>query len=260
MLKYPKISPTLFSIGPFHIRWYGLLYIISFIIGYIFIKKFYQQKKIEISKTDYDNLLFDVMLGVVLGGRIGYILFYNLPYYINNPLKMFAVWEGGMSFHGGALGVIIAGLIFAKRHKFSFYELADPAMGWVAIGLGLGRLGNFINGELYGRATNVPWAMIFPDDPKQIPRHPSQLYEFLLEGIVLSSICFYLLKKNVKEGIIFWSFIGFYGIFRIFIEFFRQPDPQLGFILFNRFTMGQLLSSLMILSAIVGIVFISKKK
>ena len=260
MIKYPDISPTIFSLGPFQIRWYGLLYIISFIIGYIFIKKAYKQRNIEISKEDYDNLLFNVMLGVIIGGRIGYILFYNFSYYLHNPLKVFAFWEGGMSFHGGALGVIVAGLLFCKKHKFSFYKLADPAMFLVAIGLGLGRLGNFINGELYGRPTTVAWAMKFPDDPFGVPRHPSQLYEFFLEGIILSAICFYLYKKNLKEGIVFWSFIGFYGIFRIFIEFFREPDPQLGFILLGKFTMGQLLSSLMIIVSIIGIFLIKRKK
>ncbi len=260
MIKYPDISPTILSIGPFQIRWYGLFYIIGFLTGYYFIKKLYKKRNIDISDKDYSNLLYDVMLGVVIGGRLGYILFYNLPYYLHNPLKIFAVWEGGMSFHGGALGVIVAGLIFAKKYHYNFYKLADPAMGMVAIALGLGRLGNFINGELYGRPTNVPWAMIFPDDPRQLPRHPSQLYEFFFEGIMLSAICFYLFKKKVREGIIFWSFIGFYGVFRIFIEFFREPDPQLGFILFNRFTMGQILSSVMILSSIVGIYFILKKR
>ncbi len=259
MLKYPDISPTIFTIGPFQIRWYGLLYIISFFIGYIYIKKQYKKQNIKIDKQQYDNLLYEVMLGVVLGGRLGYVLFYNFSYYLHNPLKIFAVWEGGMSFHGGALGVIIAGLLFAKRHKFNFYRLADPAMPIVAVGLGLGRIGNFINGELYGRPANVPWAMIFPDDPKHIPRHPSQLYEFFLEGILLSTLTYIIYKKGLKNGVVFWSFIGLYGVFRIIVEFFRQPDPQLGFILLHHFTMGQLLSSFMIISAFIGIFIIYKK-
>ena len=183
-MKYPHINPEILRIGHFSIRWYGLLYIVSFIITYLFLKKKYQERDVNLSPEDYENVIFYIMLGVILGGRIGYILFYNLPFYFRNPLEIFAVWHGGMSFHGGALGVMIAGLIFSKKVKIGFYRLADPVMPFVAIGLGLGRIGNFINGELYGRVTSLPWGMIFPNSDG-LPRHPSQLYEFFLEGLLV---------------------------------------------------------------------------
>ncbi len=257
-MTYPHINPEILRIGPLAIRWYGLLYIISFVITYLFLKKKYAERKILLNGEDYENLIFYIMLGVILGGRIGYILFYNLGFYFKNPLEIFAVWHGGMSFHGGALGVMIAGLIFARKVKIGFYRLADPVMSFVAIGLGLGRIGNFINGELYGRVTSLPWGMIFPNSDG-LPRHPSQLYEFFLEGICLFFISRFVLKKQNHDGITFWSFIGFYGIFRFMLEFVRQPDPQLGFVI-GIFTQGQILSSFMILASIIGIIFISKTK
>jgi len=259
MINYPHINPTLLKIGFLEIRWYGLLYIISFILGYIFLRKFYAYKKIKIDKEQYDNLLFYIMLGVIIGGRLGYVIFYKPLFYLTHPLHIFAVWEGGMSFHGGALGVIIFGLIFCKKYKFNFYRLADPTMPLVAIGLGLGRLGNFINAELYGRPSSVPWAMIFPTDPMRLLRHPSQLYEAFLEGLVLFLITFFILKKSRKNGIVFWSFIGFYGVFRFFLEFFREPDSFLGHLV-GFLTMGQILSSAMIITALVALLILSKKK
>jgi phosphatidylglycerol:prolipoprotein diacylglycerol transferase len=258
MLTYPNISPTIVRIAGLEIRWYGVLYIISFIIGYIFLRKTLPVRNVNLQKEQYENLLFNLMLGVIIGGRIGFVLFYNLGFYFSHPLHIFAVWQGGMSFHGGAIGAIAAGYLFAGKHKYTFYQIADPAMQFVAIGLGLGRLGNFINAELYGRITNVPWAMIFPTDPEKLPRHPSQIYEFFLEGIALFFISFFLLKKTQIQGLVFWFFIGFYGIFRFLIEFFRQPDEQIGFIL-NIFTMGQVLSSFMIISSVIAIVILFNK-
>ncbi|RLC52833.1 MAG: prolipoprotein diacylglyceryl transferase [Candidatus Cloacimonadota bacterium] len=259
MINYPQINPTIVKLGFLEIRWYGLFYIISFVLGYIFLKRFYAFKKIKIDKEQYDNLLFYIMLGVIVGGRLGYVLFYKPLFYLTHPLHIFAVWEGGMSFHGGALGVIIFGLIFCKKYNFNFYQLADPTMPLVAIGLGLGRLGNFINAELYGRVTNVPWAMIFPTDPEGLPRHPSQLYESFLEGFVLFLLSYFILRKSKREGTVFWAFIGLYGIFRFFLEFFREPDSFLGYLI-GFLTMGQILSSFMIFASIIALVVLHTKK
>jgi len=258
MIPFPNINPTIIKIGLLEIRWYGLLYIISFVVGHIFLKKLYKKNDINLSKEKYENLLFQLMLGVIIGGRLGYIIFYNLSYYIRNPLHIFATWQGGMSFHGGALGVIILGYIFCKKNNLSFLKMADPAMSIVAIGLGLGRLGNFINAELYGRITNVPWAMIFPNSDDK-PRHPSQLYEFFLEGVVLFIICFLLYKKKLRDGIVFWAFILIYGIFRFLVEYTREPDYHLGFV-FANFTQGQILSFAMILVGLSGLIILNINK
>ena len=252
MLTFPNISPTIFSIGSLEIRWYGMLYIVSFIIGYIFLRKTLPLRNVSLKKDQYENLLFNIMLGVIIGGRAGFVLFYNIGYYFSNPLHIFAVWQGGMSFHGGALGAVVAVLLFSRKYKYNFYQISDPAMPFVAIGLGLGRLGNFINAELYGRVTNLPFGMVFPTDPQKLSRHPSQLYELLSEGVILALISTLLLKKTKIKGLVFWVFIGLYGIFRFLIEFVREPDEHLGFI-FSFFTMGQILSSFMIVSAVVAV-------
>ncbi len=265
MLTFPQINPDIVKFNlfglPLQIRWYGLFYVIAFVLGFILYKRNLKLKNITLPREQYEGLLFAVMLGVILGGRLGYALFYDLPEFVRHPLSIFKVWQGGMSFHGGALGVIIAGSVFLKKYKLNFWRLADPAMPLVAIGLGLGRLGNFINGELYGRPTSVPWAMVFPDSDGQ-PRHPTQLYELFLEGIVLAIICQLVYRRTKTEGMGFWAFIGCYGIFRIFIEFFREPDKLdiykhgylLGFI-----TVGMLLSFLMVVAAAIGIWYLHRK-
>ncbi|MBP9036957.1 MAG: prolipoprotein diacylglyceryl transferase [Candidatus Cloacimonetes bacterium] len=264
-MTYPNIDPNIvsFSIGNLnlHIRWYGLFYVLSFILAFILYKPFLKKRNIKLTKEQYESIIFYMMLGVILGGRLGYILFYNLRYYLSHPIMIFAVWEGGMSFHGGALGVIIAGLIFCHKHKLNFYAMADSAIPIVAIGLGLGRLGNFINAELYGKPTNLPWGMIFPGSDGAV-RHPSQLYELILEGIVMFVITYFLLKKLKKEGVVFWSFIGLYGIFRFLIEFVREPDDldfytRSGYI-FGFMSIGQFLSLLMMIIAIWGFYSIYK--
>lgn len=251
MLTYPNIDPVIFALGPLQVRWYGLFYIIAFIISYIFVRKNLRAKDVMITGDQYDTLIFNILLGVVIGGRLGYVLFYNLSYYLENPLRIFAVWEGGMSFHGGAIAVLVLGYSFVKRNRLPFYPLADASVPFAGIGLGLGRIGNFINGELYGRVTDVPWSMIFPGTDGR-PRHPSQLYQAFLEGFLLFIITQYLYKKHLKSGVVFWSYIGLYGLFRFFIEFYREPDPQLGFV-FLSFSMGQVLSSVMIIASIIGL-------
>lgn len=265
MIAFPNISPEIVSFNiaglPLQIRWYGLFYVLSFIIGFLTFGHNLKFRQIKLNREQYESAIFHVMVGVILGGRLGYVLFYNLLFYLHNPLAIFAVWEGGMSFHGGALGVIIAGLIFARRNKLHFLSLADAAVPIVAIGLGLGRLGNFINGELWGKATNLPWAMIFPGSDG-VPRHPTQIYELFLEGIVLSIVSYFLLKKLKQKGLVFFSFIGLYGVFRFLIEFVREPDDisfytKFGFI-FGFMSIGQFLSFLMIIAAAWGIWKVNK--
>ena len=258
-MKYPDLNPTLFRIGPLEARWYGLLYIIGFAIGYFFYRRYLPFRNATMKKQDYEDFIFQIMLGVIFGGRLGYVLFYNLSYYAHHPLEIFAVWHGGMSFHGGALGVIILSFFFCKKRGYRFYQLADPIMPLVAIGLGLGRIGNFINGELYGRVTSLPWGTVFPADPSGLPRHPSQLYEAFLEGVLLFTITYLLLRFTKKEGLVFWSWIGLYGIFRFLVEFVREPDAQLGYVL-GFLTQGQILSSGMIISAIIGLILIYRHK
>ncbi|MBI5025834.1 MAG: prolipoprotein diacylglyceryl transferase [Nitrospirae bacterium] len=256
MIPYPEISPYIFKIGPFEFRWYGLMYLIGFLSSYLLVQYQVKKKKLAISRKTVESLYFYLIVGLIFGARLGYVLFYNLSYYLKNPLDVFAVWHGGMSFHGGFIGAILAGILFTFRNRLDFWLLADLVAVTAPIGLGLGRIGNFINAELYGRATDVPWAMVFPGGG-DIPRHPSQLYEAFLEGFLLFLILWFLKDRVSKKGILLSAFLFLYGAFRFFVEFFREPDVQLGFIL-GHFTMGQLLSSGMILIGIV-LFFIRKK-
>lgn len=244
-MRFPDFDPVFLRIGPLEFRWYGLMYIIGFVAAYFVILAGAKRRKLRLSKDDAVDLVFTAALGVVLGGRTGYVLFYNFSYYLTHPLKMLAVWEGGMSFHGGLAGALLAGFWFARKHNLGFYPLADVVFLSAPIGLGLGRIGNFINGELYGRITNVPWGMVFPGGG-DLPRHPSQLYEAALEGPVTFAILWLLGRKEPPVGVIFWSFIGLYGLFRFCVEFFREPDVQMGYLL-GSFSMGQFLSFPMLL-------------
>lgn len=255
MLNYPNIDPNIFKIGPIALRWYGFMYLLGFTAGYwVLTWQSKHKKSLRLSKEDIGDAVTYAAFGVILGGRIGYTLFYNFSYYFEHPLRVFYVWEGGMSFHGGFLGTLAAMVLYAKHKKISFYKLADLAILAIPIGLGFGRLGNFINGELFGRATDVPWCMVFPMGGPEC-RHPSQLYEALLEGLLLFFILFFLNKRKLPDGVMFWSFITGYGTFRFFVEFFREPDPQLGFIL-GPFSMGQFLSFPM---AVLGIFMIFQR-
>lgn len=247
MLRLPAIDPVAFQIGPFQVRWYGLMYVFGFVGGYFLVRWLAKKKKVDLPKDVLQELISYLVIGVIAGGRLGYVLFYNLPFYLANPLEIFAVWRGGMSFHGGLIGASLMGWWFTKKHGLSFYRLADLCVVAVPIGLGLGRIGNFINGELYGRPTNVPWAVVFPQGGP-VPRHPSQLYEAFLEGVVLFVVLLWLSERVQTEGVLLWTFIGGYGVARFLVEFFREPDPQLGFVL-GPFSMGQILSLAMILTA-----------
>ena len=249
MIPYPRINPVIVKVGPLQVRWYGVMYLLGFFSGYLLLKKVVRERGIEITGDQLEGLLEAVVLGVILGGRLGYVLFYNLPYYLRHPLEIPAFWHGGMSFHGGLLGTLVAGYIYCRRKGLDFWNMADSVVVVVPIGLGLGRLGNFINGELYGRVTNLPWGMVFPG-AGPLPRHPSQIYEFLLEGVVLFTVLWSLRKRPWPKGYLFALFLVLYGLFRIFAECFRQPDPQLGFII-DHITMGQILSLAMVLAGLM---------
>ena len=257
-MQFPHIDPVFLSIGPLQFRWYGLMYVLSFIATYFIISSEITRKKLPLTKDDVADLVFYGAMGVVLGGRIGYILFYNPGFYLNNPLKLFAVWEGGMSFHGGFLGVMLAFLLYARRRKIPFLTLIDMAALCAPVGLGLGRIGNFINGELYGRATGSPWGIIFPGSDG-VPRHPSQLYEAFLEGLVLFFIVLFVSKKTRVSGVTTCSAIAGYGLFRFIVEFFRQPDAQMG-LFFGLFSMGQLLSLPMLIIGVFAAVMLSRRQ
>lgn len=256
-MQFPHIDPVFLRIGPLQFRWYGLMYVLSFIATYLIIRTEVTRKQLVLTKDDVADLVFYGAMGVVLGGRTGYILFYNLGYYLANPFKLFAVWEGGMSFHGGFLGVLVAFLLYSRRKNIPFPALTDLAALCAPVGLGLGRIGNFINGELYGRATDAPWGMIFPGSDG-VPRHPSQLYEAFLEGVVLFFIVHAVSRRTAVNGVATWTAIAGYGLFRFFVEFFRQPDAQIG-LFYGLFSMGQLLSLPMFVIGTAAALLLSRR-
>ncbi|HYP56903.1 MAG TPA: prolipoprotein diacylglyceryl transferase [Beijerinckia sp.] len=247
LVSYPAIDPVLINIGPFPIRWYALSYITGMMLGWAYARSLVQNERLwgivpRPPILAVDDLLVYAALGVILGGRIGYVLFYNFSFYLAHPLEIPAVWEGGMSFHGGLAGTAVALFLLGKRYKIAVRTVADVCCAAVPIGLFLGRIANFIKPELWGRPTDVPWAMIFPG-AGPLPRHPSQLYEAGLEGLVLFLLLFVVIRLGAlqRPGLVTGLFGAGYGIARITCEFFREPDPQLGF-LFGGATMGMLLS------------------
>ncbi|MDB5416116.1 MAG: prolipoprotein diacylglyceryl transferase [Rubritepida sp.] len=249
MLEYPQIDPVAIQIGPIAIRWYALAYIAGIVLGWRMARRLVTAEPKVATPEQVDDYVTWVTLGIILGGRIGYVLFYRPGYYLFHPLEALMVWQGGMSFHGGALGVIIGTLIFCRQQKLNPLAFGDRAAVVVPIGIFFGRVANFINGELWGRATDVPWAMIFPGDRLQIPRHPSQLYQAGMEGIglfVLMLVLWSFPKNRARPGILTGALVAGYGVARIFGELFREPDANLGFLLAGA-TMGQLLSLPMIL-------------
>lgn len=246
MLKYPEIDPVAISIGPLDIRWYGIMYLVGFVAGFLLLNLRAKRPNSGWTTEQVSDLIFYGALGVILGGRIGYILFYNFSAFLNDPLTLFKVWQGGMSFHGGLLGVMIAVWLFARHAKKSYWDILDFGAPIVPIGLGLGRIGNFIGGELYGRVTDGPWGMVFPTGG-ELARHPSQLYQATLEGLALFTILWFFSRKPRPRYAVSGLFALFYGIFRFVAEFAREPDAHLGFIAFDWLTMGQLLSVPLIL-------------
>ncbi|MDL1957876.1 MAG: prolipoprotein diacylglyceryl transferase [Deltaproteobacteria bacterium] len=254
MLSFPDIDPVIIRIGPIGIRWYGLMYLLGFGAAYLLVRKQifeecqnvpsgsrYHGPSAASQLSQLEGLLFSLVLGIILGGRLGYVLFYNFSYYLEHLLEIFAVWHGGMSFHGGVAGIVFSGWIYCKSHSLDFWKWSDRFVVTVPVGLGLGRIGNFINGELFGCPADVPWAMVFPQGGL-VPRHPSQLYEALLEGLLLFIVLWPLRHRAWPYGRKLALFLVLYAVCRIVVEFFREPDPQLGYVFWGWVTMGQLLS------------------
>ena len=254
-LIFPEIDPIIFSLGPLHVRWYGLMYVLGFLASYYLVRSQIREYKYHQLANHFENLNLVLILGVVVGGRLGYVFFYNFSYYLAHPLEIPATWSGGMSFHGACLTLLLAGWIFCRKNKLDYWKAADIYIATLPIGLGLGRIGNFINGELYGRTSDLPWAMVFPGGGP-FPRHPSQLYESFLEGFLLFVILWSVRKKPWHKnqywphGSILALFLIGYGCFRIVVENFREPDQQVGYI-FGLFTMGQFLSACMVVCGLL---------
>ena len=266
---FVDIDPIAFSLGPVQVHWYGIMYLIGFAVAWWLGQRRRAAGRLPVSADAFSDLAFYGMLGVILGGRIGYMVFYDTSELVHHPASLFRVWEGGMSFHGGLLGVLAGALIWTRRHHLNFFDVMDFVAPLVPIGLGLGRLGNFIGGELWGRHTDLAWGMIFPraleslgrtkDDLYQMylagqldseARHPSQLYEFCLEGVVLFVVLWIYSRKPRPRYAVGGLFALLYGLFRFGVEFVREPDVQLGFIAFDWLTMGQILSLPLILVGI----------
>ncbi|MBN3264402.1 prolipoprotein diacylglyceryl transferase [Pectobacterium brasiliense] len=279
-LAFPQFDPVIFSIGPLALHWYGLMYLVGFVFAMWLAVRRANKPGSGWTKDEVENLLYMGFLGVFVGGRLGYVLFYAFPSFLENPLYLFKVWDGGMSFHGGLMGVICVMLWFAHRTKRHFFQVADFIAPLIPFGLGAGRLGNFINGELWGRVTtDTPWAMLFPgsrgedmalavSNPQwqaifnqygMLPRHPSQLYQMMLEGVALFIILNIFIRKSRPMGSVSGLFLIGYGMFRIITEFFRQPDAQLG-LFGGLFSMGQILSLPMVIAGILMMVWAYRRQ
>ena len=255
VIPFPAINPVLISIGPFAVRWYALAYIVGIIAGWFYARAIISSPKLwggpaPLTVTDFDDFVIWITLGIILGGRIGYVLFYNFAHFAANPIEIPQLWNGGMSFHGGVIGCTVAIALFALRRDIAILSLADVTAAVAPIGLFLGRIANFINGELWGRPSDVPWAMVFPHGGP-VPRHPSQLYEATLEGVVLFIVVAYLVRSGAlkRPGVVTGVFVLGYGAARIACEVFREPDVQLGF-LWGGLTMGMLLCIPLMLAGI----------
>ena len=266
LLTFPKFDPVLVSFGPFAIRWYALAYIAGILLGWLYGRALIANERYwggpaPLTVLDLDDFVLWVTLGIILGGRIGYVLFYNLDHFIERPAEVVQVWKGGMSFHGGFLGCVLAVALFGWKRGIRLLSLGDITCAVGPIGLFLGRLANFVNQELWGRATDVPWAMVFPLDRDQLPRHPSELYEAMLEGLVLILILNVMIRRGAlkRPGLIIGAFAVLYAAFRSFCELFREPDVQLGF-LWHGTTMGMLLSVPLFLAGAAFVAYALRRK
>jgi|AntDeeMinimDraft_6_1070357.scaffolds.fasta_scaffold01527_2 phosphatidylglycerol:prolipoprotein diacylglycerol transferase len=253
MYRHPEFDPVAIAIGPLEIHWYGLTYLAAFLGGWWLARLRTGRSDSPINNEQLADLIFYLALGVILGGRFGYVLFYHFERFLSDPLWLFQIWEGGMSFHGGLIGVLIAMFLFARKIGCHFFNIADFIAPVIPVGLGLGRLGNFINGELWGRPTDVPWAMVFPQAGDTLARHPSQLYQFALEGVLLFVVLWVFSARPRPLMAVSGLFLLGYGVVRTFSEFFREPDAHLGFVALDWMTMGQILSIPM---AVVGAVML----
>lgn len=249
MLTFPHFDPVAFTLGPISVHWYGIMYLLGFAGAWWLARWRLAHYHLTWTPQQLDDLIFYAAIGVILGGRLGYMVFYGTAHLLHNPLSLFKLWEGGMSFHGGLVGVILAMAVFARTLHRPFLEVTDFIAPLVPFGLALGRIGNFINGELWGRVTDVPWAMVFPL-ADGMPRHPSQLYELGLEGILLFTVLWWYASKPRAQGRVSGLFLIIYSISRFLVEGLREPDPQLGYLAFDWLTMGQVLSLPML---IIGI-------
>lgn len=259
VLPFPNIDPVIFQLGPLAVHWYGLGYVVGILFGWWYAKRLVTDTRLwpngqsPITANDIDDFLVWAALGIVLGGRIGYILFYDLARYLANPFDIFAVWQGGMSFHGGLLGVLLAMILFSLKRGFPMRSLFDVIAPSATVGIGLVRCTNFINSELWGRPTDVPWAFVFPNGGPE-PRHPSQLYEALLEGFILFLLLRFLTHGRLKlysPGFVAGAFVAGYGCARIFVEFFREPDAHIGYLTGGWLTMGMVLSVPLVLIGVI---------
>ena len=247
MLVHPQFDPIAFHLGPLAVRWYGLMYLLAFAFVLLLGRWRIAHRKTVLTARDLDDLLFYCMLGTIVGGRLGYVLFYKAGYYLHNPADLLKVWEGGMSFHGGLIGVILAFTYFAFRRGYTFWQIADFGAPLVPTGLAAGRLGNFINGELWGRPTDVSWGMVFPQAHDSVPRHPSQLYEVGTEGLLLFVLVWWFARHPRPDGAVSGVFLIGYGVGRFCVEYTREPDDFLGLLAMN-LSMGQWLCIPMILA------------
>jgi len=253
-LTYPAIDPVAFSIGPLDVHWYGLMYLAAFASAWLLARRHSARAWSPVRRQKVEDLVVYAAFGVIIGGRCGYVLFYNFDKWLADPLWLVRLWEGGMSFHGGLLGVIIALMLFARQTRQPLLAISDFVAPMVPLGLGFGRVGNFIGQELWGRPTDGPWGMVFPMDPEQLSRHPSQLYQAFLEGLVLFVVLLWFARKPRSHGMISGLFLLLYGVFRFMVEFVREPDAHIGIDLFGM-TRGQLLSAPMVAAGVGLIIY-----
>lgn len=251
-MNYPQINPVAIDLGALQVYWYGLMYLFGFVAAWLLARTRATTHGFE--KSQVEDLLFYGALGVIIGGRLGYAIFYDLAANLENPFNMLKIWQGGMSFHGGLIGVLLAMWLFARKSGKSFFEITDFIAPLVPLGLFFGRIGNFINAELWGRVSDVPWAMVFPGGGP-LPRHPSQLYQAMLEGLLLFVLLWWFSAKPRPRAAVSGLFLLGYGLFRFVAEFFRMPDPQYGYLAFNWLTMGQLLCLPMIIAGAIMMVW-----
>lgn len=255
---YPIIDPVALRIGPLAVRWYGLAYLACFLFAWWVLGHFSRRWKLGLSADDQSLVVLAAVLGVILGGRLGYVLFYGAGAYWRDPIRILQLWDGGMSFHGGLAGILLAGAVVSRRLKVPFLTVCDIGAVAAPLGFGLGRVANFINGELWGRVSDVPWAMVFPTGGP-LPRHPSQLYEALLEGAVLFTVMLVLSRHERPRGELMGWLLTLYAVFRIAVEFVREPDVQIGF-LFGGVTMGQLLSVPVLIAGVWLLVWVRRRE